>query len=241
MTKILKLVIDMLPNDIKKNIYTYIKKKKALKNYNPNQYKEPKFESSIAALQYHKCIFVHIPKNAGLSVSYALFGNTGGSHRKIKDYQELFSRRAFIKYYKFTFVRNPWDRLVSTYFFLKEGGVTEKDRIWSEDHLSSYKDFKTFVKLWLNEENISNSLHFQKQCDFLQDNQGNLSIDFIGRFENIEADFKTITNELNIKRNLRKTNSSKRKQNYREYYDEETKNIVSEVYKQDIKLFNYSF
>ena len=234
-------VLKLIPNNLEIIFRDYLRRKKSLKMYNSNQFENPVFQSSIAALDYYKCIFVHIPKNAGLSVSYTLFGNTGGSHRKIRDYQKLFSHNTFRRYYKFTFVRNPWDRVVSTYFFLKAGGLTEKDKAWAEINLYHFQNFNDFVRGWLNEENINNSLHFQRQHIFLEGENGKIAVDFIGRFENIEEDFKIITNKLKIKRTLTKTNDSIRKLNYRDYYNEETKAIVDNVYHRDIILFNYKF
>ena len=89
--------------------------------------------------------------------------------------------------------------------------------------------------------NINNSLHFQHQYCFLEDEKGTIAVDFIGRFENIEEDFKIITDKLNIKRTLKKTNTSKRKEDYRAYYNQETKAKVGIIYKRDIELFNYEF
>lgn len=238
---IVKTILNLLPAKAEMILRDYQRRKRSAKVYDPSQVENPVFESSIAALDYYKCIFVHIPKNAGLSVCYTLFGNTGGSHRKIVDYKKIFSPNTFKRYYKFTFVRNPWDRLVSTFFFLKKGGLTEKDKIWAEANLLAFTDFKDFVKQWLSEKSINNSLHFQHQHVFLEDEQGKIAVDFIGRFENIDEDFKTITDKLNIKRILKKTNTSQRKKDYRDYYDEETKEIVNEVYKKDIQLFNYEF
>lgn len=234
-------LFNLLPKKLKIDIEDKIRRKKSLREYNPDQIKNPIFQSSIAALDYYQCIFVHIPKNAGLSISYTLFGNTGGSHRKITDYKKLFSERTFKKYYKFTFVRNPWDRLVSTYFFLKKGGLTNKDKIWAKENLETFNDFEVFVKQWLTEDNIKDSLHFQQQYKFLMNAEKKIEVDFIGRFENIEEDFKTITNHLEIKRSLQKTNSSNRDLNYRTYFTKETQAIVESVYKKDIKLFKYSF
>ncbi len=238
---ILKFIVKLLPHKAEMILRDYQRRKRSVEVYDISQIENPVFQSSIAALDYYKCIFVHIPKNAGLSVCYTLFGNTGGSHRKIVDYQKIFSPNTFKRYYKFTFVRNPWDRLVSTFFFLKKGGLTEKDKIWAEANLLAFTDFKDFVKQWLSEENINNSLHFQHQHVFLEDKKGNIAVDFIGRFENIDKDFKTITDTLNIKRLLKKTNISQRKKDYRDYYDEETKEIVRKVYNKDIQLFNYEF
>lgn len=236
-----KNIVNLLPAKIEVILRDLQRRKRSAAVYDPSQVENPVFQSSIAALDYYKCIFVHIPKNAGLSVCYTLFGNTGGSHRKIVDYKKIFSPGTFKRYYKFTFVRNPWDRLVSTFFFLKNGGLTEKDRVWAQEHIAQFDSFDAFVKGWLTEENINNSLHFQHQYCFLEDEKGIIAVDFIGRFENIEEDFKKITEELNIRRTLKKTNTSKRKEDYKAYYDEETKTIVNEVYRKDIQLFNYEF
>lgn len=237
----MKKIFNLLPKSLKIIVEDYFRRKRNIKSYNPKQYLNPKFESSFKPFDYYKCIFVHIPKNAGLSVSYTLFGNTGGSHRKIINYQDFFAPQTFRRYYKFAFVRNPWDRLVSTYSFLMKGGISEKDRKWAEENIMHYPDFETFVKEWLNDANIRNSLHFQYQHLFLEDKNGKLAVDFIGRFENITEDFKIIAKQLGINRELKKTNSSQRDKDYKQYYTEETMRIVENVYKQDIKLFNYKF
>ena len=236
-----KSIVSILPPKLEIILRDFQRRKRSNKIYDPSQVENPVFQSSIAALDYYKCIFIHIPKNAGLSVCYTLFGNTGGSHRKIVDYKKIFSPNTFNRYYKFTFVRNPWDRLVSTFFFLKNGGLTEKDRIWAEKNLAPFDTFDAFVKRWLTEENINSSLHFQPQYIFLEDEKGKIAVDFIGRFENINDDFKIITSKLKIDRSLTKTNTSKRKKEYIEYYDKETKKIVRDIYKRDIELFNYEF
>ncbi|MAM28747.1 MAG: hypothetical protein CMC13_06960 [Flavobacteriaceae bacterium] len=239
--EIIKTILKLLPTKIEVILRDYQRRNRNIKAYDSSQVENPVFQSSIAALDYYQCIFVHIPKNAGLSVCYTLFGNTGGSHRKIVDYKKIFAPNTFKKYYKFTFVRNPWDRLVSTFFFLKNGGLTEKDSLWAEKHIIPFSTFDAFVKGWLTEENINNSLHFQHQHVFLEDEKGGVAVDFIGRFETIDEDFKIITKKLNIDRALTKTNTSKRKKDYKEYYNEETKQIVAKLYQKDIHLFNYNF
>lgn len=238
---LLRFAQPILPSGVRKEVADWYYRRRSLIDYNPEQYRTPVFQSSFLPFYYYRCIFVHIPKNAGLSVAYTLFGNTGGSHRKIVDYKVKFSKRTFRKYFKFTFVRNPWDRVVSTYFFLKEGGITDRDRKWSEEHISQFESFNDFVKGWLTLENINASLHFQEQHLFLTDEAGNLPMDFIGRFETLEEDFKTVLNHLGIERKLEKKNTSKRKGDYKSYYNEETRAIVENVYRKDIQLFNYAF
>ena len=52
----------------------------------------------------HMCIFVHIPKTAGVSICRALFGNLAGGHASVSMYQIVFSKEEFDRYFKFTFV-----------------------------------------------------------------------------------------------------------------------------------------
>ncbi|WP_019038852.1 sulfotransferase family 2 domain-containing protein [Psychroflexus tropicus] len=235
--KLIQNYINYFPRPIQR-VYSRIRLKR---NYNPDQYKNPVYQSSLGALHYYKCIFIHIPKNAGISVSYTLFGNTGGSHRKLIDYQRIFGKKTVSKYYKFSFVRNPWDRLVSTYFFLINGGLTNRDKKWTEEHISDYKDFTDFVLNWVQIEQVNTSLHFQEQHRFLTNHKGELDVDFLGRFETLDQDFQKVCQHLQLDRSLRKTNSSKRKNDYRSYYNDETKAVVENVYAKDIQLFNYSF
>ena len=100
----------------------------------------------------YKCIFIHIPKAAGTAVTQALFGPVS-RHVPYFEYEKA-NPRKFKRYFKFAFVRNPWDRLVSTYFFLKRGGLNEMDRQWAEKNLSVFDNFDSFVRGWVNEENI---------------------------------------------------------------------------------------
>lgn len=235
--KLIQKYISYLPKSIQRT-YNRLRLKR---NYNSDQYKSPVYQSSLGALHYYKCIFIHIPKNAGISVSYALFGSTGGSHRKLVDYQRILGKRIVKRYFKFSFVRNPWDRLVSTYFFLIKGGLTERDQKWTEEHIAQYEDFTDFVMNWLSIEHINDSLHFQEQHLFLTNHNNELDVDFLGRFETLDQDFQSICEHLHIDRALKKTNSSKRKNDYRSYYNESTKAIVAEVYKRDIQMFKYLF
>ncbi|MBA2490567.1 MAG: hypothetical protein H0V34_02305 [Gammaproteobacteria bacterium] len=55
----------------------------------------------------YRCIYVHIPKTGGVSISTSLFGSTTGRHRTVAEYKQIFGERAFKDYFKFTFVRNP--------------------------------------------------------------------------------------------------------------------------------------
>lgn len=187
-----------------------------------------------------KAIFVHIPKCAGISVNNALFGNLAGGHTTLDDYLCIFEAKRFSNYFKFTFVRNPWDRLVSAYIFLQKGGINDYDHAFFQKELSMYEDFNDFVRHWLNSENIKKYHHFKPQLHYIVDRYNRVTVDYIGYFETINEDFEYISRQINVKSSLGKENSVNRK-SYQEYYELDTKKIVAEVYKDDIVAFNYSF
>ncbi len=198
---------------------------------------------SLAAFDKNKCIFVHIPKCAGVSIAQSLFGNRGGGHKTIIQYQLIFSSLEFNTYFKFTIVRNPWDRLVSAFTFLKQGGLTENDRVWANNNVNCFPDFHSFVINWVNLRNIYTYYHFVPQHEFLlEPKTKKLSVDFVGKFETLEYDYKKICERLNISASLSKQNKTMdRFDEYRNYYDDQTKNIVANVYQRDIELFGYMF
>ena len=69
----------------------------------------------------HRCVFIHIPKAAGTSLTKTLFA-APSRHLQYTEYERA-NPKKFKKYFKFTFVRNPYDRLFSAYSFLKKGGL----------------------------------------------------------------------------------------------------------------------
>jgi chondroitin 4-sulfotransferase 11 len=183
-----------------------------------------------------QCIFIHIPKAAGTSVALALFGK-GSRHVPYFVYEQI-NRRKFNRYFKFTFVRNPWDRLVSSYFFLKNGGMNDADAKWAKENLADFPDFGSFVSGWVNEENILSWLHFMPQHYFICNSDGKVMVDFVGKMENMDRDFAYVANKLGCNKTLQKINvGSKRR--YNDYYNEETWGIVRRVYASDIELFDY--
>lgn len=229
----------MLTN-IKKSIKEWERRRVSINRYKKLEIKTPGHYYSLAPFDYYKCIFVHIPKTGGISISESLFGNAGGVHTTIKKYKTIFPQKTFDEYFKFTFVRNPWDRVVSAFFYLKAGGMHDDDANWAKKHLADFSSFEAFIKGWLNEENIFLGIHFIPQVYFLKDDDGKIPIDFIGRFENIESDFRTICKKLSLTRSLTHKNRSSR-ETYTQYYNSELIDIVGKVYAEDIKTFGYSF
>lgn len=197
---------------------------------------------SCVPFDQHRCIFVHIPKCAGISVSRSLFGNVSGAHHTLKKFQIMFGPREFSEYFKFSFVRNPWDRLVSAFHFLKKGGLTVCDKKWSDKNLSPYPDFDAFVRRGLQEKKIRAFPHFRPQCDYICLAKNRPGVDFIGYFENLDEDFSYICQQLKVNPTLQSLNrNDSRKRDFREYYTAETREIVSRVYADDIQVLGYSF
>ena len=199
--------------------------------------------ASLRPFVEHRCIFIHIPKTAGISVNAGLFGCNTGYHRSIAGYQTIFSRREFAEYFKFAFVRNPWDRVASAYFFLKQGGLHGDDARWATQNIASYSSFEAFVRGWVNPENIRSGRHFKPQADYLcLPGKKETELDFIGLYENLRADYDHVRRVLGTGVALPAANVTKSKhKDYRSYYTDETRAIVAKAYREDIELLGYTF
>jgi len=194
----------------------------------------------------NKFIFIHIPKTAGVSIEKK-FNYHGMRHHTYRWYLKNFPSDYIDKCFKFTIVRNPWDRLVSWYFY----------NSWRRDLPSCKKIYHPATKKGFSNWILSGCPHHWKkmdgtnwskekldpltQSDFLLDEYGKIDMDFIGRFEKLQKDFNKICDKLGIKKEkLPYLNRSCHK-HYSEYYDEETKQIVAERFKKDIEYFRYKF
>lgn len=207
----------------------------------------------------HKCIFIHIPKTAGSSIN-TFFHPGVKFHHDSPDYERLFgwcperklhmqhatskqlletelvTKEQWETYYKFLFVRNPWDRAYSDYVFIQNfSGIK-----------GSFKSFlkkeNEFKKI-LNDNSDSSYLgdHLQLQTDFF-DFEGIYKPDFIGRFENFTEDIGQVLINLQIDKVFNKhSNKSKRKKEYSLFYTNSNKQLVADKYGQDIEKLNYTF
>ena len=176
----------------------------------------------------HKFIFIHIPKTAGSAIE--LFFNPSikatpngdtifhGKHARAKFYHKN-EPDCFSQYFIFSFVRNPWDMVVSRYFYRK----------------SRYSDFNLSIK-----DFASGNFGWVHYVDYLSVG-GKICVDFIGRFESLQQDFNIVCDKIGIpEQELPQENKSKHK-HYTEYYDDETRQIVAEKYARDIEYFGYKF
>jgi chondroitin 4-sulfotransferase 11 len=185
-------------------------------------------------------LFIHIPKTAGTSVGEIVAHTGRPGHWTAEEYRSLNGKK-FEKYFKFCFIRNPWDRLVSSYFYLKKGGKSERDAVFSNKFLKHLNSFEAFVYSLEKNNKLQNWVHFLPQTHFICDCNGKLIVDFVGRFENLSEDFEEVRIRLGLSNvKLEWKNQSTRK-DYKQYYNEKTNTIVGDLYKTDIDLFGYKF
>jgi len=135
-------------------------------------------------------------------------------------------------YFKFAFVRNPWDRVVSCYL---DKVVNKRRDYYMECH---GKDFEYFVRFIKKKDLSICDRHIRLQSRLFPYRE----VDFIGRFENFENDLRSVLDKLNIKVNrIPRLNVTKRTGAYKSYYSERTKHIIADKYSKDVELFGYKF
>lgn len=148
----------------------------------------------------------------------------------------------FRKAYKFSFVRNPWDRALSAYLYLKTGGNQNSD-LATAKLIRQYPSFESFVITGLGEGCFRNHLLFIPQSEFIVNAEGDIVVDFLGHFESLHKDIEPIRDTLQLKNELPSINKSMNERGcYRDYYkSSKSIDIIESVYRQDIKLFEYEY
>ena len=187
----------------------------------------------------YKFIFVHINKTAGTSIDETLQCHCE-NYNKHESLRELKEQALSNDYFKFTFVRNSWDRFISLYKFrvkTNQTGLGENPIPFKDCSKKIYhKDSKYY--------NISGErqrLMLSTQLDWITDGSGNIALDFIGRFENLQEDFNTICDKIGIPQQQLPHRNKTEHKHYTEYYNDETRQIVAEKYAKDIEYFGYEF
>ena len=178
----------------------------------------------------HKFIFIHIPKNAGTSIRNSF--NINGYDKKVVSKRYPHSTCSEIKkyigdniwneYYKFSFVRNPFDRLVSFYHFHKSDQYKHKvgrERAYTQ----SFKDWVIDTK----DKNV-----IQTQSDYLDE-----QINFIGSFENLQEDFNLVCNQMDILPYKLPHYNQSQHDSWDTYYDDELTDFVLNRYQKDFINF----
>ena len=156
-----------------------------------------------------------------------------------------YSPQKYKDYYKFAFIRNPWDRLVSGWrqkVFVPAWSHKKTVRktilgIPPSDYIQMQK-FENFISFCSTIDIKNCDSHFRLQCALIDLNE----VDHIGKFENFDVDVKEIFKFLDLPINqVPHKNKSKRRPSYKSYYTEETMQQVAKIYQKDIQVFGYTF
>ncbi len=190
---------------------------------------------------YFKFAFVRNPYSRIVS-AYLDFKNQRASNF----YEKL---QKNLNYYKF----NPFS--VNTLYFSLGNNIKKEDYKNFYDYcnalaatnrenstmltINKRTSFKDFV------ENINSSkwildVHFKSQYDFVYDNNDRKLVNFIGKYENLQKDIRKVSKEINIEFNLRRIRENK-SYDYKNYYDDKTKKIVTKLFSKDLELFKYVY
>jgi chondroitin 4-sulfotransferase 11 len=151
-------------------------------------------------------------------------------------------------YFKFAFVRNPWDRLVSCYSQkLGPHGQGLKLPVDNDIELYPGMSFPAFVEAVHAIPDSEANIHFQSQHEVICGSGSGKPIlaDFVGRFENLQADFDLVAKSIGGTQNLQLPHvlrsRSRQDRPYTDFYDHRLRNLVHERYQEDIEIFGYSY
>jgi len=150
------------------------------------------------------------------------------THMKARMARNLLPEETFSSFFKFAFVRNPWDWQVSLYYY-----ALQEKKHPQHELTKKFRDFDEYIHWRMTEDR-------QLQKDFVSDENGRMIVDFIGKYENLYDDFRHVCKILSLEAELPHLNKSDH-QDYRSYYNDKTRELIARHFKEDIDLFNYTF
>ena len=194
-----------------------------------------------------RCIFIHIPKTAGTSIEHYIsekerftlfYRGISSANRSMHHYTAIELQKMipqyFREYYKFSIVRNPYERLLSEYYWtpLKEAGYK---------HGKSKDDFLKYVSHVIKNktyfDNIYND-HFLPQYLFVMNKKKQIIVNHLFKYEDLDYVSSFLKKKLNIQVKFPYLNKTK-DTNEKEPWSEEQKDIIYELYKNDFIFFGY--
>lgn len=201
----------------------------------------------------HRCIFVHIPKCGGSSIEALLwpgkrteselwmgfvddFHNkyqTGGlQHLHADQIRTEVGEERFGSYFKFGFVRNPFDRAVSQFAYMRN-----RADLRSFIGMGEGDSFSRYLRL------IERRLHVQwePQYRFVCGHDDTLVVDFVGRFEELDAGMARVLAVLGVELKALPHENRGTRGPYRDYYRRADRRAVERLYAKDLELFGYDY
>jgi len=193
----------------------------------------------------HRSFFVHIPKTAGTSIYRSLgMDELGFTHAPARVLRALHPSE-FDDFFTFSVVRNPWDRLHSTFHYLISGTDWDVQRKWASRHLNlSFEEFvlKLGSNYWFRNSILCENFFFS-QSYFVCDRHGRNLVDKIYRFESLQDTYDDLKSRFRLSKNqaLAHSRRTRVRATYQDDYTPRMAEIVRSIYAEDVKRFGYTF
>lgn len=180
-------------------------------------------------------VFIHINKCAGTSVGKAL-GLPKKQHLTALEVIAEIGEPAWREAFKFTIVRNPWDKVVSHY---KHRIKTNQTRMGEQP--ITFKDWVAATYSGRREPAYYDQPKmFQQQVEWLKNRKDKVEIDYVGRFEDMSGSFAEIARRIGVDATLPHLNRTE-SSDFRSYYDDATIGMIARWFADDIAQFEYRF
>lgn len=198
---------------------------------------------SVVIHQEKQLIYISVPKVACTSIKNAMFPNmdTGDNdsiHFAISHNQKIPLEAN--SYFKFTFVRNPFERLVSFYLDRVLNPTQNSKKVFKKYYNGIFNPNMNFDELVDAVSSIPDQFadrHFVSQKAIIYDSNNQCLADFIGKFENLLNDYKFIKNKYGLAE--LKTYNKSPNYNYKEFYTLKSLSKIYKRYERDVDLFGY--
>ena len=153
----------------------------------------------------------------------------GHGHIKCSEIKPVLDDKIWNEFFKFAVVRNPWDKYISFCAFMNRK---------NDDFV---KDPKKIVHDIIDRPKAKQRILFRPQYEFLCDEHGDIMVDYVGKFEELQKVYDHVAQEIKVETSKLEEINSSVHEHYSIYYDDELKEKVAQFYQRDIELFNYSF
>lgn len=189
-------------------------------------------------------VFIHIPKAAGTSISQALYGRFLGHLRAVD--VERWGSPTVRSLPRLAVTRNPWDRLVSAYRFVRRGSGVGPNAagVWRAEQyrLPEFDTFEGFVREWLARRDPRKlDFVFQPQWPFVYDSHGRSLVQHVGRLEDLGSTYAFIKATVPAFSSIPTSNASGDAVQFRAFYTPVLADLVGSIYSEDVERFGYSF